>query len=215
MAQPYEPAALDGEAIRDAILVASGSLNRQVGGPMIRVPLEPEVYDLIFTEGEPDGLWPVTADVQQHCRRSLYLFAKRNVRLPLLETFDQPDRLTPCGERAISTYAPQALILMNGPFARAESQKMACSLLRNSSEPEQWVKEAYLRCFGRKAAKNEVEQATDFLRIQIETISDRLRLRLPATLPEVLPDNADPATAAALADFCRALFNANEFVYVP
>ncbi len=206
---------LDGEAIRDAILVASGSLNRQVGGPMIRVPLEPEVYDLIFTEGEPDGLWPVTADVQQHCRRSLYLFAKRNVRLPLLETFDQPDRLTPCGERAISTYAPQALILMNGPFARAESQKMACSLLRNSSEPEQWVKEAYLRCFGRKAAKNEVEQATDFLRIQIETISDRLRLRLPATLPEVLPDNADPATAAALADFCRALFNANEFVYVP
>jgi hypothetical protein len=29
-----------------------------VGGPMVRVLLEPEVYDLIFTEGEPDGLWP-------------------------------------------------------------------------------------------------------------------------------------------------------------
>ena len=43
------------------------------------MPLEPEVYDLIFTEGEPDGLWPVTPDSKQHTRRSIYLFNKRNV----------------------------------------------------------------------------------------------------------------------------------------
>ena len=58
----------------------------------MKVPLEPEVYDLIFTEGEPDGLWPVTPDASQHVRRSLYLFNKRNVRNPLFEAFDQPEQ---------------------------------------------------------------------------------------------------------------------------
>ena len=84
---------LEAEAIRDSILAAAGSLNRELGGPSVKVPLEPEVYDLIFTEGEPDGLWPVTPDATQHTRRSIYLFNKRNVRLPLLEAFDQPDTL--------------------------------------------------------------------------------------------------------------------------
>ena len=102
---------LEAEAIRDSILAASGSLNKQAGGPSVKVPLEPEVYDLIFTEGEPDGLWPVTPDASQHVRRSIYLFNKRNVRLPLFEAFDQPDTLNSCAVRPVSTYAPQALIL--------------------------------------------------------------------------------------------------------
>ena len=87
---------LEAEAIRDSVLTAAGTLNRQVGGPSVKVPLEPEVYDLIFTEGEPDGLWPVTPDAKQHTRRSIYLFNKRNVRLPMLEAFDQPDTLNSC-----------------------------------------------------------------------------------------------------------------------
>ena len=77
------PAARGG-IVRDGALAVAGTLNREQGGPMVRVPLEPEVYELIFTEGEPDGLWPITPDPRQHVRRSLYLFAKRNVRLPLL-----------------------------------------------------------------------------------------------------------------------------------
>jgi hypothetical protein len=76
---------LEAEAARDSVLAAAGTLNREVGGRSVRVPLEPEVYDLIFTEGEPDGLWDVTPDARQHTRRSLYLFNKRNVRLPRLE----------------------------------------------------------------------------------------------------------------------------------
>ena len=94
--------------------------NREVGGRSVKVPLEPEVYDLIFTEGEPDGLWPVTPDARQHTRRSLYLFNKRNVRHPMLEAFDQPDTLNACSVRPVSTFAPQALILMNGPFVQEQ-----------------------------------------------------------------------------------------------
>src|SRR6202007_309361 len=98
--------------------------------PRIRVPLEPEVYDLIFTEAEPDNLWPVTADPRQHTRRSLYLYAKRNVRLPLLEAFDQPDTLSSCPIRPVSTFAPQALILLNGPFMQEQSRAFAARVLK-------------------------------------------------------------------------------------
>ncbi|MCE9530754.1 MAG: DUF1549 and DUF1553 domain-containing protein, partial [Planctomycetes bacterium] len=141
---------LEGETLRDAVLAASGSLNRELGGPMVRIPLEPEVYDLIFTEGEPDGLWPVTPDVRQHTRRSLYLFAKRNVRQPLLEAFDQPDRVTSCADRSVSIFAPQALILMNGPFTQTQSRALAAKLLTDHGDkPEALIPAAYRRCFGR------------------------------------------------------------------
>ncbi len=204
---------LEGEGIRDATLAAAGELNRQVGGPSVRIPLEPEVYDLIFTEGEPDGLWPVTPDERQHSRRSLYLFAKRNVRLPILEAFDQPDRLTPCAARPRSTFAPQALILVNGPFTRDQSIKMAASLLKaNPTDP---VTLAYRRALGRTPTIAETKLATDFLKEQTALLEDRLAARMPVAVPHDLPPGPSPATAAALADFCLALLNSNEFVYVP
>jgi uncharacterized protein DUF1553/uncharacterized protein DUF1549 len=207
---------LDGEGLRDSILVASGTLNPQVGGPSVRVPLEAEVYDLIFTEGEPDGLWHVTPDVTQHTRRSLYLLAKRNVRLPMLEAFDQPSTLTPCADRSVSTFAPQALILMNGPFAQEQSRAMAANLLHACGpDVDKQVTQAYRRAFSRPPTSDEMRTAKQFLRDQAETAADRLRARLPAGVPDRLPDGADVPHAVALADFCLALFNANEFVYGP
>lgn len=152
---------LDAEAIRDAILVASGALTATVGGPGVRVPLEPEVYDLIFTENEPDDLWSVTPDVAQHTRRSLYLFAKRNVRQPLFEAFDQPDTLGPCNGRSVSTFAPQALILMNGPFARGQAKALADRLANLPAA--QRVDVLYRRALGRLPSDSERRIAASFL----------------------------------------------------
>src|SRR5262249_50797064 len=143
---------LSAEALRDGVLSVAGTLNPGVGGPMVRVPLEPEVYDLIFTEGEPDGLWAVTPDAREHTRRSLYLFAKRNARLPLLEAFDQPDTLTSCPVRPTSTYAPQALILLNGPFLQGQSRAFACRLYREAgTDARAQVERAYRLALGRPA----------------------------------------------------------------
>jgi hypothetical protein len=206
---------LDGEGLRDAMLAASGSLTKQVGGPSVRVPLEPEVYDLIFTEGEPDGLWNVTPDQTQHTRRSLYLLAKRNVRLPMLEAFDQPDKLSPCADRGVSTFAPQALIMMNGPFAREQSRAMSANLLREyDNDVDKQIAQAYRRAFARTPTADEARIAKDFLKEQAALALERLQARLPAGVPDSLPSNADPAHAVALADFCLAIFNANEFVYL-
>jgi hypothetical protein len=189
---------LGGEALRDNALAVSGELDRRLGGPMVRVPLEPEVYELIFTEGEPDGLWPVTPDARAHARRSLYLFNKRNVRLPLLEAFDQPDTLTSCPVRPVSTYAPQALILLNGPFmqgrAKAFAARLACAAGPAAAER---VGRAYRLALGRPPKPAELRLALDFLAGQAKLLRGR-------------PD----AEAAALTDFCLALLNCNEFLYV-
>jgi hypothetical protein len=207
---------LEGEALRDGVLAAAGTLTRRVGGPHVKVPLEPEVYALLFTEGEPDGLWPVTPDAAEHTRRSIYLHARRNVRLPLLEAFDQPDRQSPCATRAVSTFAPQALILMNGPFARQQAQAMAASLWAEcGADAGRQVEAAYRRAFARSPRDPEKALAGEFLATQAEELRDRLRSRQAVLLPGGLPADADPAAAGALADFCLALLNSNEFAYAP
>jgi hypothetical protein len=207
---------LEAEAIRDAILTAAGTLTPDVGGPSVKVPLEPEVYDLIFTEDEPSGLWRVTPDPKQHTRRSVYLFVKRNVRLPMLEAFDQPDTLNPCAARSLSTFAPQALILMNGPFAREQAGATAADLVRTVGEdPARQVDALYRRALGRPPSTAEVRVGVEFLRGQAPPIRDRMLARQPVGIPAGLPDGTDPAAARALADLCLAVFNTNEFVYVP
>jgi hypothetical protein len=206
---------LEGEALRDHVLATAGTLNRILGGPMVRVPLEPEVYDLIFTEGEPDGLWPVTPDVREHTRRSIYLYAKRNVRLPLLEAFDRPDTLTSCPVRPVSTFAPQALILMNGPLLQTQSKQFAARLLREcGANVDRQIERAYRLALARPPRNQERQMAHEFLVTQADLIRDRLRARQAVGLPPEVPDTVDPALAAALVDYCLALLNSNEFIYV-
>jgi hypothetical protein len=61
---------LEGEALRDSILQASGKLNAKAFGPPIKTPIEPEIYDIIFTEAEPDNLWPLPKDRAETYRKS-------------------------------------------------------------------------------------------------------------------------------------------------
>jgi hypothetical protein len=156
----------------------------------------------------------VTPDPREHNRRTIYLCAKRNVRLPILEAFDQPDMVAPCPARAVSTFAPQALILLNGPFTQAQSKEFAARLLREVPDTGARVDRAYRLALARPPKPAERDMALTFLAEQTELIRDRLRANLPVGVPLNTPDDADPAAAAALADFCLALLNRNEFVYI-
>lgn len=207
---------LEAEAVRDSILAAAGTLNRQLGGASVKVPLEPEVYDLIFTEGEPDGLWPVTPDAKQHTRRSVYLFNKRNVRLPLLEAFDLPDTLSSCAARPVSTFAPQALILMNSPFVHEQAKAFALSLLEAAPDATKQIDALYRRSVGRAPGATERTLAAEFLKEQAGVVRERIRAKQPVGIDaDTLPKGTDLAHARALADLCVVLFNTHEFVYVP
>src|SRR5262249_20252347 len=152
---------------------------------------------------------------REHARRSLYLFAKRNVRLPLLEAFDRPDTLSPCPVRPVSTFAPQALILLNGPLVQEQARQFAGRLVREGgADPVHQVERAYQLPPARRARPAEVQLAQDFLQGQGELIRERLLARQRVSLPAGLPDGVDPAAAVALVDFCLALLNCNEFLYV-
>src|SRR5207245_5721043 len=116
------------------LLPFSGHLKPRLGGKPVRVPIDKEVYDLIFTEGERDGLWPVTPGENEQHRRSLYLLNKRTVRLPMMMAFDQPDTMTSCPVRLASTHALQALSLFNSDFMREQSNAFAARLERECGQ---------------------------------------------------------------------------------
>jgi hypothetical protein len=150
---------LDAEQLRDSILAVTGELNREMYGPPVRTPIEPEVYDLIFTEYEADNLWPLPKDPRQMLKRTIYLLNKRTVRLPMLANFDQPDTMTSCPKRATSTHALQSLTMLNSDFMRDRSAALAASLDRKDP-----VGDAYSRLLARAPSGEERAEADQFLR---------------------------------------------------
>ncbi len=177
----------DAEMIRDAALSVAGTLNPQLGGRPVRIPIEPEVYDLIFTESERDGLWPVHPDKRVQNRRGLYLYNKRSVRLPLFSAFDQPDAITSCPVRPVSTHALQALSLFNSSFMHevaadfAKRLESSCGANRSCA-----IQTAWKLALSRPPRPVEARLARTFLN-----------------------------SSGTLHDFCLALLNRNEFLYVP
>jgi hypothetical protein len=206
---------LDAEAIRDAVVAVSGNLTEGFGGPSIKVPLEPEVYDTIFTEYEPDNLWPVHPDPRQHTRRSLYLIRKRNVRLPLLVAFDAPDLMAVCGARQVSVHALQSLTLMNSEFMLRQSRALAQRLFKESGADERvMISRLYELTLARKPRPDESRLTQSFLKGQVAVIRGRIARGEEVSKLQDLPKGVDEATGAAWVDLCLAVMNLNEFIYL-
>jgi hypothetical protein len=171
---------LSAEEIRDAMLAASGELNPRVGGPSVMVPVDPELVRLLYKPAQ----WDVAREAAEHRRRSIYLIAKRNLRLPFMETFDQPPLLTSCGRRESSTHAPQALEMLNGQLANGLAEAFARRLETEARGRRQIVERAYGLAIGRPPTARERSLANAFLEEQ------------------------------PLKEFALALFNLNAFLYV-
>ncbi|HBY62773.1 MAG TPA: hypothetical protein DEH78_23360, partial [Solibacterales bacterium] len=179
---------LEAEHLRDTILATAGTLNLKMGGKPVRVPIEQEIYDIIFTEDEPDNLWPLDPDSSEYNRRSIYLLNKRTVRLPMLANFDQPDAMSSCPSRPVSTHALQALNLFNSDFMAQQSKAFAARL------------EGVCRGQGRDCR---IDAAY------------RIALARPPRPVELQMARAFLGGQGTLADFTLAMLNRNEFVYVP
>jgi hypothetical protein len=111
---------LDGEVIRDEMLMIGGVLDRRLGGPGVFPELPDEITDR--------RLWPVSSDERDRDRRGLYVFIRRNLRYPFFESFDRPDTNASCPVRPVTTIAPQALSLLNGSLAHATARRIAAQL---------------------------------------------------------------------------------------
>ncbi|MDB6118554.1 MAG: hypothetical protein JWO08_2335 [Verrucomicrobiaceae bacterium] len=179
---------LSGEELRDAMLAVAGQINMKPGGASVRLPLPPEVSSTLLKQQQQ-----VSKDPQELKRRSIYTFARRNLRHPLFEIFDRPDALMSCGRRNESTTAPQALMLFNSEFSLGIAKAVAALVKTGGTDAASVVTNAVWRCYSRAPTAKELELGKAFLERQTS---------LTSTFEE------------AVQDYCLALINGSAFCYV-
>jgi hypothetical protein len=148
---------LEGESVRDTLLIVGGRLNPAMGGPGVVLP------DAAGAAGGSRAV-NATADKREHDRRSVYLFSRRNLRQPFLEAFDLPDSNQSCPKRERSTTAPQALALLNSADATAAATALAARVTREADTEPARITRAYRLVLGRSPTSAELDRATAFLR---------------------------------------------------
>jgi hypothetical protein len=201
---------LSGEAIRDAMLAASGSLSKELGGKGVHPPL-PEALKATLIEGQ----WHVSERLADHYRRSIYLFARRNLPYPIFEAFDRPDGNASCARRLHSTTAPQSLLMLNSTLSLDAAQRLAGRLLSDHvTIGEQMFEDLLIKTFGRTPTEKEKGTLRQFHQNQTRFLLSDERGDRGLALPIPLPAGVDHHAAAALTDICLAVFNATEFMYV-
>lgn len=180
---------LEGEAIRDAMLVVSGQLNAsQFGSP---VPVH--LTEFIVGRGRPD----VSGPLDGKGRRSIYTSLRRNFLPTMMVAFDFPTPFSTVGRRNVTNVPAQSLVMMNDPFVHQQAASWAARLMRElpraeDSERLQWLFETG---FGRPAEPEEMRLALDSL-----------------SAFRALPNGN--VEIASWIDLCHALFNASEFIYI-
>ena len=211
---------LDAEQIRDSLLVASGKLNDTVGGPSVRPPL-PQGTD----EDGRAGAWDVSDSPADYDRRSLYVFVKRTLPYPLLESFDMAASQTVHSKREVTTSSLQALNLINDELVFQWSKALAGRVFDEAGDSDKArLERLYSILYARKPDRFERNAALAFLDEQEKLFRGKLaesdsapslvKVSLTtAPTPQAGAKHAKVARAAAFVNLAHTLANANEFVY--
>ena len=182
------------------VVPATRNACRKNGGPPIVPALSKDELSGLFGEEK----WKVSKDENEHNRRAIYLLERRTFLVPMIDAFDPPDVMASCPQRFQTTVPTQALALLNSSVALEQARQFAQRLLKECAHaPAQIPSRAWLIAFGRPITKDETDKAAKFL---------ACRQNPPEGLRAV-PANVEP-DADALTEFCLALFNANEFVFI-
>jgi hypothetical protein len=219
--------------MRDAMLAVSGDLNLQLGGQSFYPTANRDALEGLSKKGAE---WKESSPQEQN-RRSIYMFTKRSLLLPLMTVFDFADTTLPCAQRNISTVAPQALALLNNDFVHAQSDALARRVVREAG-PEKLarIERAWWLALSRAPTPAERDFAVTHLAQQRERFSTGEKTSALADKPVTAADAGANATATskapdkaaastdpkstvspeqlALSSLCHVLLNLNEFIYV-
>jgi hypothetical protein len=182
---------LDAEAIRDAMLWASGQLelDRPAEHPF------PAVEKWTWTQHSPfKAVYP-----SRH--RSVYLMTQRFQRHPYLSLFDGPDTNTSTDVRSSSIVPSQALFLLNNAFVHEQAEAVARRLIKASTDVTKRVELACLWSWSRPPTAEETEHALAY----VNRAAQALAL-------EKVP--ADQVESGAWASYARVLLASNEFLHI-
>jgi hypothetical protein len=186
----YPARRLEAEAIRDAILFASGRLDRTMFGVSIQPYREKANEDRRLFCGPLDG----------NGRRSIYIKVNLMEGARFLSAFDLPGGKVTQGRRDVTNVPAQALALLNDPFVLQQAEWWAERLIeRPDRTVEQRLAHMFAKALNRPPSKEEVA-------------------RFEAFIQAVRPDSARADVlrhTGVWKDVAHALFNVKEFIYVP
>ncbi len=128
-------------------------------------------------------VWTPSPDSETF-RRSIYVFIKRGLIVPFFETLDLAETTGSCPKRQVTITPPQALTLFNGEFVQQQAVFFAERLRREAGDrPGDQIDLAFRLALSRKPTDMETQQIESFIATE------------------------------SLEQFCRVMFNLNEFVY--
>ena len=186
----FDPRRLSAEEVRDSILAANGSLNRQTYGPSFYPTLSQEV---LAGQSRPGSGWGNSSELDQN-RRSLYIHVKRSLLTPLLSVFDFPDPDLTCEERFVTLQPGQALSLLNSEFIHHQAARLAASVDAEQIDDAEVVRRTVSAALSRAATDEEISAGCELIEaLQREHQLDRQR---------------------AVELYCLTVMNWNEFLFV-
>ena len=184
--------------VRPTFVLRRGNLNSQMHGPGIKPRLRAELID-----ASQRNKWPeIKTENPTHWRRSVYIYVKRQLLLPMMELFDSPTTTDSCSVRAISIVPTQALIMMNDEFIEDQAAYLARrSGSQSNADLDQVIELAHRLTLSRPPLASHLSRALRFVEQQVQTY------RADGMKSEV-------ARHKALSDLCHVLLNSSEFVFV-
>jgi hypothetical protein len=175
---PYKR--LEVEAIRDSMLAISGRLNAKMFGPSVYPEIPPAALE---GSSDPDKIWKASSE-KDASRRTVYVFLKRSMIVPMLDVLDLCDTSHSAARRLNTSVATQALTLFNGDFVNAQARYLAERLRKEAGADERsQIDLAWRLALARPPKPTETAAMLDFLKRE------------------------------SLEQMCRVIFNLNEFVY--
>ena len=187
----YPRRRLDAESIRDAMLAASGELDRSMGGEH---PFPPQ-DQWGFSQHAPFQA------VYETNRRSIYLMQQRSKKHPFLALFDGADPNASTANRLPTTTPIQALFLMNDEFVHRQADSLARRVLAEATSDDQRLRLAFLLTLSRPPTSEESAQ----FRAHVAKFSETLSQSGAA---------AEAQGRQAWASVARVLFGSNEFLHI-
>jgi hypothetical protein len=184
------PRRLDAEAIRDALLAASGQLD-----------LTPGQGSAVSAIGDGyigRGIRPESFTGYETTKRSVYLPVVRDFVPEVLEIFDFAEPSLVVAERDVTNVPSQALYLMNNSFVRTQAAAMAERVL--AAPVMDRIAYAYQLALCRPPTDAERLRADRYLRGDTDGLQR--------------VSNGNASSAEAWATFCQALFACAEFRYL-
>ncbi len=180
---------LDAEAIRDALLAVSGTLDPTLGGSLLLL----KNHEFVFNHTSQDK-----SEYLSIRRRSIYVPVIRNHLYDMFQLFDYTDASVLNGDRDTSIIAPQALFLMNSDLVEQLTTAMAKRLLEEEPTDTDRIRQLFALAYGRPATNEETTRASQFL------------TRFQALMPE----QTDASKTQAWQALCQAIVSSSEFIYV-